>query len=179
LEANESLYDDPKYQLVDVNFAEKDMMTTRILYDLDSCLSSIKLQQKRNQVNGDADSKDKKLQKMQTKYDKLKEKYFEISSSKGNLMNADKNKSTSSKPDYKENERQFIYAFTTLRSMDGLSLLQKAYDEFKSPCFRCCIKFCGFSGCCCQKNKRRLKMREIYGTYPTSEIAILPDNINW
>jgi hypothetical protein len=63
--------------------------------------------------------------------------------------------------------------------MEGIDLLEKAYEEFESPSYRCCIKFCAFGGCFCQKTRKRVKMREFDGAWPSLESAILPDNINW
>ena len=57
---------------MDLNFAEKDLKTTRILYDLDKVLTSIKHQRIRNQKNGVDDASDKKLLKMHDKFDKVK-----------------------------------------------------------------------------------------------------------
>ena len=62
--------------------------------------------------------------------------------------------------------------------MDGVELLNKAYEEFQSPTYRCCIKFWSLCGCCKDKY-RRVKMREIDDSWPQPRIAILPDNILW
>ena len=67
---------------MDLNFAEKDLKTTRILYDLDIVLTSIKNQRIRNQKNDIDDSSDNKLLKLHDKFDKLKKEYFEVESFK-------------------------------------------------------------------------------------------------
>lgn len=65
----------------------------------------------------------------------------------------------------KPNSAPYVYSFVTLRSMDGIELLQNAYEEFESPTYRCCIKFWSLCGCCKDKY-RRVKMREIDNTWP-------------
>jgi hypothetical protein len=80
-----------------------------------------------------------------------------------------------------ENKKPFVYAFATLRSMDGVEILLDAYKRYDKSGKRNCIKFCHL--CCCRcvfkKDFKRIKLREIDGVYPKVEEAIMPDNIQW
>ena len=68
----------------------------------------------------------------------------------------------------KPKNKEYVYAFATLRSMDGVELLQEAYKRYKKPHKRCCIKCCHvfWCRCCCKREYNRIKLREIDGVWP-------------
>ena len=72
-----------------------------------------------------------------------------------------------------------VYAFCTFRSMEGAELMLKAYQRYPRAGQRCCIKFWGYLGLCCVKDRERIKLREIDGAWPDPRRAIIPDNIQW
>lgn len=136
----------------------------------------MKLEAKRLSAKGDNPLEKRSYLKLKDKFESLKIKYFE----KSNDDSAEKSSKVAPEKikQFDPNKRPYIYSFITMRSMDGVELLENAYKEFRSPTFRCCIKFWSLAGCC-KENYRRVKLREIDNAWPTPEIAILPDNINW
>lgn len=98
---------------------------------------------------------------MQDQFNVLKEKYYDEASPE----TAGVNKITKQDKQFNPKEKPYIYGFITTRSMDGIELLENAYKEFKSPCFRCCVKFWAVCGCC-KDNYRRVKMREVDNQWP-------------
>ena len=79
----------------------------------------------------------------------------------------------------KPSDKEFVYAFATLRSMEGVQLLKSAYNRYSNPCDRCCIKFWHLFCCRCimKREYNRIKLREIDGQWPETVEAIMPDNI--
>ena len=76
--------------------------------------------------------------------------------------------------DFNPNKKSVIYVFITFRSMDGVAMIEEAYNY--SRCDRFWIFACQ---CFCTNKYSRMKRRYIGGNWTSPEPAILPDNILW
>ena len=69
-----------------------------------------------------------------------------------------------------------VFTFLTFRSMEGVTLFERAYARHDNAFNRALTRMCG---CCCSKRKEQLESLYIGGCWPRPKTAILPDNIFW
>lgn len=80
---------------------------------------------------------EKKLLKLKKEYEQLKEEFDKFQRDNGTDLGASQankpRRCCSRETTQNPNAKEYIYAFATLRSMDGVELLKEAYDRYKKP----------------------------------------------
>ena len=111
----EALLEKTQYQITDIEFAKRDIETTRILAKMKEIKDQVYYEKQKLKMSHE--KKHKKIQgqieKKQEKYNKVKEQYQKVSEK--------------IKKDPKPNSRPYVYAFITFRSMDGFELVEQSY----------------------------------------------------